>query len=272
MRNIFKGDNWFLKAGIVITGIVLFFIVLGIFWTPYDSNLMDSAARLQAPCAAHPFGTDNFGRDIFSRVLEGARTSLFVAICINLIGIFFGTSIGAVAGYYGGRFDTILMHICDAIMAFPNVMLALVIIAALGSGDANVVWVLGILFIPSYARIVRSKFVQEKSRNYVTLARLMGASPGRIIVRHIIPNTKSVLLTAVTVGFNNAVLAEASMSFLGVGVSANKPSLGRMLMEAQSFLVNGAPWYAGFVGLAIVLLVLGLSLLGEGLQMEGRKK
>jgi peptide/nickel transport system permease protein len=164
------------------------------------------------------------------------------------------------------------MRICDAITAFPNVMLALVIVALLGSSDTNVIWVLGILFIPSYARLSRAEFARQKSLNYVSLARLMGAGPLRIIIVHILPNIKALLLPAVTIGFTNAVLAEASLSFLGVGISANRPSLGRMLMEAQSFLISGSPWYAAFVGLMIVLMVLGLSLLGEGLQQQGRVK
>ncbi|MBR0417382.1 MAG: ABC transporter permease [Firmicutes bacterium] len=268
MKKILKSDNWYLKCGIFITGFILIVILIGQFWTPYDSGYMDGAARLEGPSFAHIFGTDNFGRDILSRVIEGTGTTFLVSFCINLIGLLAGTMIGAAAGYRGGLFDDLLMRICDAITAFPNVMLALVIIAVFGSGDLNIIWVLGILFIPSYARIVRSQFVQQKSCNYVQMAKLMGASPLRIIFVHILPNIYSTLLPAATIGFNNAVLAEASMSFLGVGVSANKPSLGRMLNEAQSFLVGGAPWYAAFVGLAIVLLVMGLSLLGEGLQKE----
>lgn len=271
MKKLIESKNWFLKWGAIITAIMLLLVIIGAIWTPYDPNFMDDSVRLKGPSAQHIFGTDNFGRDIFSRVLQGMGTSFTVALAIDLIGLVIGTVFGALAGYYGGVFDDILMRICDAITAFPNVMLALVIVAVLGSSDTNVVWVLGILFIPSYARMVRSQFVQEKSHDYVTLARLMGAKPLRIMALHIIPNIKSMLLASFTIGFNNAVLAEASMSFLGVGVSANKPSLGRMLMEAQNFLVSGAPWYAAFVGLAIVLLVLGLSLLGEGLQQMGRK-
>ena len=268
MKKLLKSDNWYLKCGIYITGFILIVIIVGQFWTPYDPGYMDSSARLDGPSFAHLFGTDNFGRDILSRVIEGMGTTFVVSFCINLIGLVAGTVIGAAAGYMGGLFDDILMRICDSITAFPNVMLALVIIAIFGSGDSNVIWVLGILFIPSYARMVRSQFVQQKNCNYVRMAKLMGASPMRIIFVHILPNIYSTLLPAATIGFNNAVLAEASMSFLGVGVSANKPSLGRMLNEAQSFLVGGAPWYAAFVGLAIVLLVMGLSLLGEGLQKE----
>ena len=268
MKKIFKSDNWYLKCGLIITAFLLAVIIIGIFWTPYDPGYMDGSARLAPPSLAHLFGTDNFGRDILSRVMNGMGTSFFIAFCINMIGLVVGTFMGAAAGYSGGLFDTVLMHICDAITAFPNVMLALVIIAVLGNDDTNVIFILGILFIPSYARIVRSEFSRQKNLNYVLMARLMGAKPLRIIFVHILPNIYSMLLPAATIGFNNAVLAEASMSFLGVGVSATTPSLGRMLNDAQNFLIGGAPWYAAFVGIAIVLLVMGLSLLGEGLQKE----
>ncbi len=272
MKKYFSRENWFLRWGLILTGFVLVLVVMSVFWTPYDPNFMDQSVRLDPPSLKHLFGTDNFGRDILSRVLDGARTTLIVSMCINLIGLVAGTVIGSLSGYFGGPFDAVLMRICDAITAFPNVMLALVIVALLGSSDTNVIWVLGILFIPSYARLSRAEFARQKSLNYVSLARLMGAGPLRIITVHILPNIKALLLPAVTIGFTNAVLAEASLSFLGVGISANRPSLGRMLMEAQNFLISGSPWYAAFVGLMIVLMVLGLSLLGEGLQQQGRVK
>lgn len=274
MKSLFRSDNWYLKCGVIIVSIMVAVVIIGTFWTPYDPNFMDGSARLSAPSLAHIFGTDNFGRDIFSRVVQGIGTSFTIALFINVIGLFFGTVIGAAAGYVGGWFDDILMRICDAITAFPSIMLALVIIAVIGAGDTDIIWILGLLFIPSYSRMVRSEMVHQKSLNYVKMAKTMGAKPLRIIFVHILPNMYSVLLPAAVIGFNNAVLAEASMSFLGVGVSASTPSLGRMLMESQNFLIGGAPWYAAFVGLSIVLLVMGLSLLGEGLQIwqQGRKK
>ena len=154
--------------------------------------------------------------------------------------------------------------------AFFHFLLALVVIAVLGPGKWNVIWVLGILFIPSFARIVRGEFARCKHLNYIKSARLMGAGPVRIMVRHILPNTLPVLLPAISIGFNNAVLAEASMSFLGVGVSATEPSLGRMLSDGQGYLLRGLPWYALCVGMTIVLLILGFSLLSEGLQQRRR--
>jgi peptide/nickel transport system permease protein len=265
-----KTSNFFLRTGTVLTIFMLALILLGMVWTPYDPAAMDGSARLKPPSFEHIMGTDNFGRDLFSRVLEGAGNTFVIALCIVLIGIIAGTIIGAISGYAGGAIDEVLMRICDAVTAFPNVMLALVLIAIFGSGDTNVIWVLGILFVPSYAKVVRSEFKKQKSLNYIKSARLMGAGPLRIIFIHIMPNIWSVLFPTLIIGFNNAVLAEASMSFLGIGVSANKPSLGRMLMEAQNFLIGGAPWYAISVGLTIVLLILGFSMLGEGLSQRGR--
>lgn len=265
-----KNKNWLLVIGGIITAVMFLVVIIGQFYTPYDPNFMDQNARLDGPSLAHIMGTDNFGRDIFSRVIEGSGTTLGIAVLVIIIGASIGIIIGAFSGYFGGAFDAILMRICDLITAFPSIMLALIIIAVLSPSEKNIIWCLSILFIPSFARITRSEMVKQRNQNYVKLAKLMGAGNFRIIFRHILPNMVPVLLPAITIGFNNAVLAEASMSFLGVGVSANKPSLGRMLSESQNFLVGGAPWYAISVGLAIVLLILGLSLLGEGLQQRRR--
>ena len=263
--------NWFLILGVAITAVMVGLIVLGYFWTPYPPAAMDGACKFQAPGLAHIMGTDNFGRDIFSRVLQGAGTTLFIAAMVVLIGAVAGTLIGALTGYFGGVADEVLMRVCDAITAFPSILLALVVIAVLGPGKWNVIWVLGILFIPSFARIVRGEYARCKNMNYIKSARLMGAGHMRIIVRHILPNTIPVLLPAISIGFNIAVLSEASMSFLGVGVSPSEASLGRMLSDAQNYIVGGAPWYALCVGMAIVLLILGFSLLGEGLQQRRRR-
>ena len=264
--------NWLLIIGGVITALMFVIVIIGQFYTPYDPNFMDGSARLDPPSWAHIMGTDNFGRDIFSRVIEGSGMTLTIALVVIIIGASIGIIIGALSGYYGGFFDTVLMRVCDVITAFPSIMLALVIIAILSPSEQNIIWCLSILFIPSFARVTRSEMVKQRNQNYVKLAKLMGASNFRIIFKHILPNMIPVLLPAITIGFNNAVLAEASMSFLGVGVSANKSSLGRMLSESQNFLVGGAPWYALAVGSAIVLLILGLSLLGEGLQQKRRNR
>ncbi len=271
-KNKIKKLNWMVYTGGIITAIIFIIVLIGRFYTPYDPSAMNGQLRLAGPSLAHIMGCDNFGRDIFSRVVEGAGTTLTIAVLVILIGASVGIFIGALTGYFGGVVDEVFMRVCDLITAFPSIMLALIIIAILSPSEKNIIWCLAILFIPSFARVTRSEMVKQKSQNYVKLAKLMGAGSFRIIFVHILPNMVPVLLPTITIGFNNAVLAEASMSFLGVGVSANKPSLGRMLSESQNFLVTGAPWYAISVGLAIVLLILGLSLLGEGLQQWRRNR
>lgn len=260
-----KNYNFILGAG--ITGIVLLMIIIGIFYTPYDPNEMDSGAKFAGISFRHIMGCDNFGRDVFSRILEGSRTTLFVAAGTVFIGTFFGVIVGALTGYYGGIADEILMRFNDAVFAFPSILLALLFISLMGSGKYNVIIALGIAFIPSFARIVRSEFIQCKNMDYVKNAKLQGAGDFRIMFVHILPNTLTVLLSAIMIGFNNAVLAEAGMSFLGIGVQPPDASLGRMLSEAQAYLFR-APAYAVFPGVVIILMVLGFSLLSDGLKKE----
>ncbi|QHQ63604.1 ABC transporter permease subunit [Anaerocolumna sedimenticola] len=223
---------------------------------------MDGAVKNLAPNLAHPFGTDNFGRDILSRVMSGAKTTFFVAVSTVAIGAMAGTFIGALTGYYGGILDEILMRINDGLTSFPSILLALVFVSIIGPGKYNVIFALGIIFIPSFARVVRSEYISFKQMDFVKNARLMGAGNFRIMFVHILPNTKLILLSSVTIGFNNAVLAEAGMSYLQLGVQPPDASLGRMLSEAQTYLFN-APWYALAPGLMIVLTVLGFSLINE---------
>ncbi len=252
------------RAGMVITLFMLVVILVGIFWTPYDPNAMDGTARLAAPSLAHPLGADNLGRDILSRVVEGAGATFLIAAATVAIGLVVGLLLGGLTGYYGGWLDEVLMRVCDAITAFPSILLCLVLIAIFGSGKYNIILALGILFVPSFSRIVRAEVAKQKALDYVRSAKLMGVGDMRILFVHIMPNIVPVLLSAVAIGFNNAVLAEASMSYLGVGVQPPDPSLGRMLSEAQTYLLS-APWYALSVGGAIILLILGFGLLSEGL-------
>ncbi len=264
-----RKNTWFFTVGLILTAFMVTVILIGQFWTPYDPSAQDAAAKALGPSLSHLMGTDYLGRDIFSRVMEGAGTTLFIAFFVILFGSAAGILVGALTGYLGGIVDTVLMKICDAITAFPSILLAMIILKVLDRpGKWTVIWVLAILFIPSFARVSRTEYVRIKKQNYISLARLQGASPFRIMALHILPNAFPVLLPAITIGFNNAVLAEASMSFLGVGVSATEASLGRMLSDAQNYLVTGLPWYALCVGGTIVLLILGFSLLAEGLQQR----
>ncbi len=259
--------NAILAAGLIIAGLMLCLTALGFVWTPYMPNAM-KYGRFQPPSPAHIFGTDQFGRDIFSRILKGSGTTLAISLLTVVIGAVAGTLVGAVTGYFGGVVDDILMRINDALTAFPSFLLALLIVSLIGPGKKySVILALGLVFIPSFARVMRTEFASLREQNYVTGARLMGASNLRILFVHLLPNTFRVLLPAFTIGFNNAVLAEASMSFLGIGVTPPDSSLGYMLSEAQGML-RAAPWYAICTGCTIVILIFGVGLIGEGMHVQ----
>ena len=206
------------------------------------------------------FGCDHFGRDVFSRVLKGTGTTFFVAAATVILGGGVGILVGAFTGYFGGWIDEVLMRINDVLFSFPHILLALVFISILGPGKYNVI-----------ARITRSEFLSQKEMDYVKSARLMGASPLRVMFVHIFPNVLPAVLSMIAIGFNNAVLAEAGMSYLGIGVQPPDASLGRMLSESQTYLMS-APWCAIFPGLAVMLLALGCSLIGDGLLKKGGGK
>ena len=260
-----KKWNGYLAAGLFMTGRAVFLGILGCFWTPYSTTAMSAAEKFTAPSMHHIFGTDNFGRDIFSRVMQGLGTTLVISTSVVLFSTVAGVLLGAFTGYFGGILDEILMRITDAVNGFPSILLTLVIISLLGKGRQNVIIALGIVFIPSFVRIVRGEFLRLRDADYIKRARLMGVSRLRILFVHILPNIFSVLLVSVMIGFNNAILAESGMSYLGIGVQAPDASLGMMLSDAQGYLQT-APWYALFPGLAIVWVVLGFSLLGEGIR------
>lgn len=260
--------NKYLTAGLVITGFFLLLGIVGIFWTPYSTTEMSTADRFMAPCAAHPMGTDNFGRDILSRVMSGLGMTVTVGVAVVFTSGAVGLVIGALTGYFGGIADEIIMRFNDALNSFPSILMALVVVSLLGSGKYHVILALSIVFIPSFARVVRSEYIRCKSYDYVTNAKLMGVKPLRIIFVHLLPQAASTFLVAVTIGFNNAILAEAGLSYLGIGVQPPDASLGKMLSDAQGYLFT-APWYALFPGMVIVIFVLGFSLLGEGIRRLG---
>lgn len=253
--------------GCILTGSLFLLILIGIFAMPYDPEAMDATLKFAPVSLKHPMGCDNFGRDIFSRVLQGTKMTFAIAGGTVCIGTVAGIFIGAFTGYFGGWVDEILMRIIDAVFAFPSILLALVMISLFGSGKWNVTLALGIAFIPSFARIVRSEFLHQKNLDYVKSARLMGAGHLRIMFVHILPNILPVLFSSLMIGFNNAVLAEAGMSYLGIGVQPPDASLGRMLSEAQTYLFS-TPTYALFPGLVLIWMVLGISLLADGIKQE----
>lgn len=253
-----------------MTGTAIFLAVLGIFWTPCSTTAMSAAERFQAPSFRHLFGTDNFGRDIFSRVMKGTATTIMISALVVLFSGGLGILTGALTGYFGGVMDEIVMRLVDAVNGFPSILLALVMISILGSGRHNLILSLGIVFTPSFIRIVRSEFIRLRDADYINRARLMGVGKLRILFVHILPNVFSTFWVSVMIGFNNAILAESGMSYLGIGVLPPDASLGNMLSDAQGYLTK-APWYALAPGLAIVWIVLGFSLLSEGIRRNGEE-
>ena len=256
--------NYCLIFGIIITAVILAAALLGLFWTPYSPTEINGDIRLCAPSLAHPFGTDNYGRDILSRVMKGAGTTFFVAVLTIIFGMIAGCIIGFASGYIGGWFDEVVMRIVDVLNAFPGVLLALVLVSILGSGLKNIIIALGILFIPGFARIARSEMLRLKGLPFVQSARLSKAGPLKIIFGHIMPNAYTSIFSSAAIYFNSAVLSEASLSYLGLGVSPPTASLGLMISEAGSYLLV-APWYAVFPGVTIIVLILGVSLISEGI-------
>ncbi len=257
--------NKYFLAGLIMTGLAVALGVVGFFWTPYSTTAMSASEKFNPPSLLHIFGTDNFGRDIFSRVMKGLGTTIGISSLVVLISGSVGILLGALTGYFGGIADEIVMRITDAVNGFPSILLTLVIISLLGSGRQNVIISLGIVFVPSYVRMVRSQYLKLRDADYIRRARLLGVKDFRILFVHILPNIFSVFWVSVMIGFNNAILAESGMSYLGIGVQPPEASLGNMLSDAQGYL-QAAPWYALFVGMSIVWVVLGFSLFGEGIR------
>uniref|UniRef100_UPI0040575BE8 ABC transporter permease n=1 Tax=Acetatifactor sp. TaxID=1872090 RepID=UPI0040575BE8 len=260
----FKGNKYF-WAGLIMTAVMILLAIVGMFWTPYSTTEMSAAERFAAPSLRHLFGTDNFGRDIFSRVMKGIGTTIFISTLVVLCSGAAGILIGALTGYFGGIVDELVMRVTDAINGFPSILLGLVMISLLGSGQHNLIVSLSIVFTPSFVRIVRSEFIKLRDADYIKRARLMGVGNLRILFVHILPNIFSVFWVSIMIGFNNAILAESGMSYLGIGVQPPDASLGKMLSDAQGYLMT-APWYALAPGLSIVWIVLGFSLLSEGIR------
>lgn len=260
-------QNKYLLAGVIMTGIAVLLALVSIVWTPYSTTAMSAAEKFDAPSFRHLFGTDNFGRDIFSRVMKGMGTTILVSTLVVVLAGAAGILIGALTGYFGGIVDEIVMRITDAINGFPSILLALVVITLMGSGRQNLIISLAIVFTPSFVRIVRSEFIRLRDADYISRARLMGVGKLRILFVHILPNIFSTFWVSIMIGFNNAILAESGMSYLGIGVQPPDATLGKMLSDAQGYLTT-APWYALAPGLSIVWLVLGFSLLSEGIRRQ----
>jgi peptide/nickel transport system permease protein len=257
--------NLELKAGIILGLLIAGMSVAGIFYLPYGINEMESGRRFLPPQGRHLLGTDNFGRDVFSRIMTGGRYTLLAAILTVAGSALAGSVLGLISGYAGGPWDELIMRFMDALSSFPGILLALVMVALLDNGQFTLLAALLVLFIPSFTRITRSGTLQYKHRDFVRAAEIMGASCFRILFIHILPNLAPSLLSAAVLGLSNAILAEAAMSYLGLGIQPPIPSWGRMLSESQIFLFN-APWCALAPGMMIMLTVLAFHMLGEGIR------
>lgn len=252
-------------AAIVILVMTIFAVAAPVIAThnPYALSALEGFA---APSGEHYFGTDQLGRDVFSRIVYGARISLRVGFIAVGISIALGTVVGAVSAFVGGWLDYVLQRIVDALFAFPTIVLALAIVSVLGTGINQVIVAVGIVNIPRVARVVRSSTLGVKSQPYVEAATSIGARPRRIIVRHILPNVFAPVLILATAGFGTAILAEASLSFLGLGTPPPEPSWGTMLSGAAGQYVRNAPWMAVFPGLAISIVVFAFNLFGDAMR------
>ncbi|HET9492534.1 MAG TPA: ABC transporter permease [Methylomirabilota bacterium] len=252
-------------VGLVITGLLLATAALSALWTPADPLAMSIGDRLQAPSAAHPFGTDQYGRDVLSRVMVGAVGSISVGVIAVGIGLGLGVLIGTISGWVGGWPDEGLMRLMDAVQGFPAILSALMFAAIFSPGVGLSMVAIGLAFVPAFARLTRSSFLALREREFVLAARALGAGDPRLIARHVLPNTLAPLLVQATTSFPVAVLAEAALAYLGLGTQPPHPSWGLMLKEAQNFL-SLSPSFAVFPGAAIAVTVLGLNLLGDGLR------
>ena len=239
--------------------------ITGMFYLPYDYNAMDSGKRFGAPEFKHLMGTDNFGRDVFSRIMAGAKYTLLTAVLTVAGAAAAGSALGMLAGFAGGIWDEITIRVMDTLSAFPGILLALMMVSLMDNSSATLILALLILFIPGFTRIMRNGILQLKNRDFVLAARIAGISYSRIIFAHIFPNLLSPLLSASVIGLSNAILAESTMSYLGLGIQPPVPSWGRMLSESQTFLFN-APWCSLAPGFMIMLTVLAFHYLGEGLR------
>ena len=255
-----------LILGALLSSLVVLAAVLSFVWTPYDHTAMNIPDKLQAPNATHWFGTDHFGRDMFSMIMVGARTSIAVALVAVGIGMALGVPLGlAAAARKGTWLDELIMRGNDLVFAFPSLVIAILITAVFGAGAINAIIAIGIFNIPVFARITRGAALSLWEREFIMAARVAGKNAARISAEHILPNVVNLLIVQGTIQFSLGILAEAGLSYVGLGAQPPTPSWGRMLADAQT-MVSFAPHMALIPGIAIILTVLGLNLMGDGLR------
>lgn len=254
-----------LLVGTVIIILVSLMAIFAPFIAPYSPTKGNLVECYQSPSLKHPLGTDSMGRDLFSRIVFGARVSLAIGLVIQFLSSILGITLGTVGGYFGKFIDDIIVNLNNLMLAFPRILFALAIMATLGPGLINVFIALGVVSWTTTCRIARSSALSVKEEEYVEAARAVGNSNARIIVRHVLPNTLGPLIVIATLGVAYAIIAEATLSFLGLGVQPPTPSWGAMLSSGRKFIYY-APWISTFPGLAIVTTILGLNFLGDGLR------
>lgn len=262
-EKMFK-SNYLFTFGVIIC---LFWIIMAIiapFVAPYDPVVQDLTLRLKAPSAAHIFGTDNFGRDIFSRVIYGGRYSLLAGCLTVVIAGCIGTIYGAIAGYVGGAVDNVMMRLSEMILSFPSLILAMIINAVMGSNLFNTMFALVVVAWPSYARVMRSVVLSVRENEYVTASEALGASKGRILLKEIIPNSITSVLIMATTDIGNQILMFSTLSFLGLGSAPPTPEWGMMVSDGVQYFNKF--WVAGFPGLAIFTMAVGANFIGDGLR------
>ena len=252
-------------TGFIIVGLVVLVGLLAPVLAPYDPNLMDIPARLQGPSSAHPFGTDEMGRDILSRVMYGARISIAVGVIIVAVSAAIGVVLGSLSGYFGGKINQAVMAVTDMILAFPSMVLALALTAAMGPGLLNTMLAVIIVRIPMYTRLMRGQVLVQKEQQYVRAARTFGEKPFWIVARHIVPNCLTPLMVQMTLGIGDAILIASSMSFIGLGAQPPTPEWGAMISTARVYAIDQW-WYAAFPGLSILITIMGFNLIGDGIR------
>ncbi|MCI8887844.1 MAG: ABC transporter permease [Hungatella sp.] len=250
---------------LILLLVIVFAAVFADFVAPEGIDEQNIAQALQPPGLKHWFGTDNYGRDIFSRVIYGGRISLLVALLSTAVSTLAGVMLGAAAGYYGGLVDNVIMRIMDVFMAIPSLLMAIVLATSLGAGLRNTILAIAISSIPSFTRVVRAPVLSAKQNEYIEACRAIGARPLRLIVRHILPNVMAIIIVQSTLGVANAIISVASLSFLGLGVQPPTPEWGTMLSMGRSYITK-CSWMVTYPGLAIVVSVICLNVLGDALR------
>jgi peptide/nickel transport system permease protein len=267
MAEIKRKRNTIALLGLIIIALYVLVIAVSVFWLPFNPVAMDTTNLLQPPSlkTGHLFGTDEFGRDILSRIMQGCSVSLIISLSATAMGAVIGTFMGIWAGFLGGKWDHWIMRFADVLFSFPSLLLAIFIMGILGEKTYNVVIAIGIVYIPQFARISRGAILSLKGNEFVRAAFSNGARRRYVLFRHLLPNIMMPLIVQVSLSLSVAILLESALSFLGLGVQPPNPSWGNMLASARKFMML-APWTAIYPGLAIVFLVLGFNLLGDGLR------